>query len=97
MANDLQELWHAMDAPDTPPALRVRRLMPIWSDALAEGQKPWESQRYIVRPTGQLGWCQRGDLIAFSPSQHHYISGVAVVAGPATVGCSIEEGAQTRA
>ena len=83
----------AADSSSGEAPVRIRRLQAIWSDALAEGHKPWESQRYTKQSMGQLRWCQRDALIVFSPSGVDYVAGVAVLAGPATQGCSLEEGA----
>ena len=82
----------AADSSSGEAPVRIRRLQAIWSDALAEGHKPWESQRYTKQSMGHLRWCQRDALIVFSPGGVDYVAGVAVLAGPATQGCSLEEG-----
>jgi len=72
----------------------ARRLKTIWADALADGLKPWESQRYKRHSYGQLRFCRRGGLMVFGNLRGAHVAGVAVLAGPATEGCSLEQGSE---
>ena len=65
----------------------ARRLSKTWSDALAEGSKPFESQRYRSSRTGHMAFCKAGALIVFSASGATNVAGVAVLAGEAVTGC----------
>ena len=83
--------------PVNPPQLKMPRaprgqmtlfrriLSPTWSEALANGEKWVEAQRYRSKPTNQLSFAAAQKLLVFGPSGQSFgeVHGVAVLASSA--------------
>ena len=64
------------------PSIVRRILSPIWSEALASGQKFSEVQRYSGYRLNQMRWGEEGAFMVFGAAGERTVAGIAVAQGP---------------
>ena len=59
----------------------ARSLHGQWAEALAQGHKWFEFQRYNRHALNQLEWCQSGGIMIFGATKCSFVSGIAILRG----------------